>query len=299
MPKHTSTSDPTNGSPRGKTLSIGTVAMTPHLDPEVSRARLIAWIDRAKQECPDLRLLHFGETILGWFHKKGESKAYHARIAETVPGPTTDLVAARARELGLYVSFGLSERSGDKVYNTQALVDPRREIAAVHRKFWMRSPAFDSGGRALTLAEVDGARVALLICADARSLWLMRAIRRARADIVLASLADYGTDLRLNQMMGSFYDAWNIVANRFSEEPPLTWPGMITMTDRWARVRGHSVDREAIVYARVPVTGSCGVGRAIRRALVFIKLLGTAMTFIGSTVLKGIRKRLRRRSSAA
>ena len=282
-----------------ETLTLATVAMTPDLDPNRSQARLCELIERAAGDCPHLRLIHFGETILGWFHKKGESTEYHARIAETIPGPTTVRVAQLAREHDLYVSFGLSERDGDGVYNTQVLIDPAGEIIAKHRKYWMRSPAFTQGERALTLADVDGARVALLICADARSFWLMRAIRKARVDVVLASLADYGVDRRLNRMMGSFYDAWNIVANRFSEEPPLTWPGMITMTDRWARVRGHSVDREAIVYARVPVTGSCGVGRAIRRALVFIKLLGTAMTFIGSTVLKGIRKRLRRRSSAA
>jgi len=277
-----------------ETLTLATVAMTPDLDPNRSQARLCELIERAAGDCPHLRLIHFGETILGWFHKKGESTEYHARIAETIPGPTTVRVAQLAREHDLYVSFGLSERDGDGVYNTQVLIDPAGEIIAKHRKFWMRSPAFTQGERALTLADVDGARVALLICADARSFWLMRAIRKARVDVVLASLADYGVDRRLNRMMGSFYDAWNIVANRFSEEPPLRWPGMITVTDRWARLRGHSVEREGILYATIPLRRSGFPGRSARRFFVFLKLAGLVLTFAASSAWKGLKKRLSR-----
>jgi predicted amidohydrolase len=277
-----------------RSLHIATVAMTPDIDPEASRERLGDLIRRAKRERPDVRLIHFGETILGWFHKKGESAAYHRRIAETVPGPTTDLVARLARKHDLYVSFGLTERSGERIYNTQVLVDCRGEVIAKHRKFWMRSQAFDQGARQLVLADVDGARVALLICADARSFWLLRAIRRARVDVVLVSLADYGTDARLNRMIGSFYDAWNVVANRCSEEPPITWPGLITITDRWARLRGSGVGVEQILYARIPIERSGSLGRAVRRLLVFLQLFGFVAGFaarsIGRAAATGMRK---------
>jgi len=282
----------------GRTLHVATVSMTPDLNPDVSRERLCERIVEAKKTHPDLRLIHFGETILGWFHVKGESKAYHRRIAETVPGPTTAAVATLARQLDLYVCFGLSERDGEKVYNTQVLIGPDGRIAAKHRKFWMRSPAFDQGDRALTVADVDDARVVLLICADARSFWLMRAIRRARADIVLASLADYATDARLNRMMGCFYDAWNVVANRCSEEPPIRWPGMITATDRWARLRAHSVNEPTALFVEIPICRSGFLGRAGRRFLVIFKLVGLVAWFGFSCLLKGLTKRARPKSSS-
>lgn len=278
-----------------RVLSLATVAMTPALDPSKSRERLCALIAQAKSDKPDLRLIHFGETTLGWFHKKGESKAYHAGIAETIPGPTSDAVATMAREHELYVSFGLSERAEGKVYNSQVLISPQGDVIAKHRKFWMRSPAFDQGERGLTVADVDGARIALLICADARSLWLMRAIRRARADIVLASLADYGVDKRLNRMMGSFYDAWNVVANRCSEEPPITWPGMITITDRWTRLRGHGVGREQILYARIPIEHAGFIRRGCRRLLVLVRLLGMVLAFACRMLGKTLSERVRGR----
>ena len=278
-------------------LPIATAAMTPDLDPMKSRERLGELIIEAKSRRQDLRLILFGEATLGWFHKKGESAAYHQRIAETIPGPTTDYVAGLAREHDLCVSFGLSERRGKQVHNSQVLIDPAGEIVATHRKFWMRSPAFCAAERRLTLADVDGVRVAILICADARSLWLMRAIRRARPDIVLASLADYGTDLRLNRMMGAFYDAWNVVANRCSEEPPLVWPGLVTITDPWARMRAHEVGKEQVLHFRIPIVRPRAIGRLARRVYVFFRLIALVFGFAAASLGRSLTKRMRSRSA--
>jgi len=279
-------------------LPVATVAMTPDLDPAKSRARIGELIVAAKSRRPDLRLILFGETILGWFHKKGESAAYHQRIAETIPGPTTNYVAGLAREHDLYVSFGLSERHGKRIYNSQVLIDPTGEIIATHRKFWMRSPAFHAGERRLTLADVDGVRVAILVCADARSFWLMRAIRRAQPDIVLASLADYGTDLRLNRMMGAFYDAWNVVANRCSEEPPLVWPGLITVTDPWARMRAHEIGKEQTLHFRIPIARPRAIGRLARRTYVLFRLIALVIGFAAAAFGRSLNRQMRGRSTA-
>jgi predicted amidohydrolase len=270
-------------------LSLATVAMTPDLDPETSRERLAQLVRRIKSERPDVRLILFGETILGWFYKKGETDAYHQRIAEPIPGPSTDFAARLARDHDVYLSFGISEKCGGKLYNTQILVDPNGAIAAVHRKFWIRNRVFTPGERKLTMAEIDGVKAAILICADARSLWLLRAIRRARPDVVLASLADYGANLRLNQMMGTFCDAWTVVANRVGKEPPLTWHGLLTITDPLARMRAHGMGKEQYVYQRIRIVRPGLVCRVLRRLFVGGKLFALGAAFLCESAAKKLR----------
>ena len=277
--------------PLDRTVAIATVAMTPDADPEVSRERLGAIVRRIVGDHPDVRLILFGEVILGWFYRKGETEAYHRRIAEPIPGPSTEFVAGLAREHEVHLSFGMTERRGETLHNTQVLIDPEGEIAAVHRKSWIRNPVFTAAPRSLAAADVDGARVAMLICADVRSLWLLRAIRRARADIVLASLADYGTSLRLNAMMGTFYDAWTVVANRYGEEPPITWHGLITITDRLGRLRAHGIGKEQYLYHRIPIVRCGAAGRGLRRLLAGGWLLILVVVFLGGTVGAKLRRR--------
>jgi len=274
-----------------RTLSIATVAMTPDLDPRISRERIAGLVRRVVEEHADVRLILFGETILGWFYKKGETEAYHRRIAETIPGPSTEFVARLAREHDVYLSFGLSEKHNGRLYNTQVLIDPNGEIAAVHRKFWTRNRVFTPGERRLTTADIDGVKAAILICADARSLWLLRAIRRARPDVVLASLADYGTNLRLSQMIGAFCDAWTVVANRVGEEPPLTWHGLLTITDPLARMRAHGMGKEQFLYCTIPITRSGPVRRTARRAFVGGKLMVLIVALLCGMVAKKLRRR--------
>ena len=274
-----------------KILSVATVAMTPNLDPQISRDQMKQIVEETMREHPEVRLLLFGEVILGRFYKNNETQEYHESIAETVPGLTTEFIAELSKTHDVYISFGLSERTDGKLYNTQVLIAPAGEIIAKHRKFWIRNKVFSPGDRRLTTADVDGIKVVLLICADARSLKLLRSIRHERADLVLASLADYATSLRINQLMGAFYDAWTIVANRYGEEPPRMWHGLITITDPWARLQASGLGKEQVLVHRLSMSNPSGVGRWIRRVLVGFKFVGLATLLTIQMVWKVIRKR--------
>lgn len=257
-------------------LHVATVAMTPDLDPQISRDRMRQIVEETVRDHPDVRLILFGETILGWFYNKDETREYHESIAETVPGPTTEFIADLAKAHDVYISFGLSEKSEATLYNAQVLISPKGTIIAKHRKFWIRNRIFTPGDRQLTTADVDGVKVAIIICADARSLKLLRSIRRERVDLVLASLADFATSRKVNQLMGAFYDAWTIVANRYGEEPPRMWHGLITITDPWARLRVSGMSKEQVLVQRLAITSPNGVGRHTRRLLVGFKFVGLA-----------------------
>ncbi len=274
-----------------KILSVATVAMTPDLNPQISRDRMKRLVEDTKRDHPDVRLILFGEVILGWFYKNDETKEYHESIAETIPGPTTEFIGELAKAHDVYISFGLSEREEDKLYNAQVLISPMGEVIAKHRKFWIRNKVFSPGSQQLTTAWVDGVKVAILICADGRSLGLMRAIRRERTDIVLASLADYATNVRFNQIAGTFYDAWVLVANRYGEESPIMWHGQISITDPWACLRASGMGKEQVLVHRLSITHPNDVSRWLRRVLVGFKFVGLATLLTIQMVWKGIRKR--------
>ena len=197
---------------------IATVAMAPDVNPDRSRDRLAGWIEQIMQTDPETRLIHFGETILGCFHHKPDTAAYHTSIAEPILDPTTARISDLARRHAVAVSFGMTERGLDGIYNAQVLVSVAGELVAVHRKFNVRDPALRPGERRATFTEIDGVRVALLICADLRSLYVLRSIRGNRTDLLLASLADYAADERLNEALGTLPDAWSAVSNRYSVE---------------------------------------------------------------------------------
>jgi formamidase len=274
-----------------KLLTIATVAMHPDLDPLVNRERMKIVIEQTKRDHPDVRLIFFGETILGWFYKKGETQAYHESIAESIPGPSTDFVADLARAQDIYISFGLSEREGDKLYNAQVVISPEGEIVARHRKFWIRNKVFTPGDRKLTTVSIDGVNAAILICADARSLELVRNIRRNHVEIVLASLADYATSTRMNQLIGSLFDAWVVIANRVGEESSRMWHGLITVTDPWARLCTSGMGREQVLVHHVEISDPRAVARFLRRVCVGCKFVGMTTVLIIQMVWQAITKK--------
>ena len=107
---------------------------------------------------------------------------------------------------------------------------------------------------------------------------------------MLASLADYGTNPRLSQIIGTFFDAWTVVANRYGDEPPLTWHGLITITDRFGRLREHAIGKEQYLYHKIPIVRSGSIRRTARRIFVGGKLWVLLVALLFPKVATKLRK---------
>jgi len=259
-------------------VRVAAATITPSLDPSETRGRIRAIVEDTMHTWPDVRVIHFGEVILGWFAKKGQTADYHRSIAEPIPGPSTGFVADLARKHAVYISFGLTERAGEALYNTQVLVSPEGNIVATHRKFRTVIRVFTPGPEVLTTVKVDGLKIALLVCADVRSLRILRAIRKEKVDLVLAALADHGEDSAMSKMIGAFFDAWAMTANRFGGEDSIQWHGLTTITDRWGRLVRSSIGRETVLVQDIPLAQTAPAGRQLRRMLVFFKSLALVIS---------------------
>lgn len=90
--------------------------------------------------------------------------------AQPIPeGSTCTRLASLARESGLWLCAGLTERSGPAVYNAAVLLDPAGTVVLHHRKIHelgIAHPIYAAGDR-LRVAETPWGRLGLMICADA------------------------------------------------------------------------------------------------------------------------------------
>jgi predicted amidohydrolase len=132
-----------------------------------------------------------------YFSYLGTSRR-RAELAEPVPGPTTDRVAALARELGIWVLGGsVLERDDSGVYDTSVLFDRTGEVVARYRKIHLydvdlpgqppiRESATITPGDALVTHETEFARVGLSICYDVRFPELYRGLMAMGAEVLFA-----------------------------------------------------------------------------------------------------------------
>jgi predicted amidohydrolase len=89
--------------------------------------------------------------------------------AETVPGPSTDVMASLASAYSVNVVFGVLERQNGLLYNTAVLIDRSGNITGKYRKVQLPQSEVASGvtpGSEVPVFQTDFGRVALLICQD-------------------------------------------------------------------------------------------------------------------------------------
>jgi predicted amidohydrolase len=132
-----------------------------------------------------------------YFNYLGPINNYE-RVAESIPGPTTQRFGALAKELGVTLHLGsmleVSSVAG-KFFNTSVLLDRSGEVTARYRKahlfdidvpggvVFKESDAIERGEE-LVVAECPGFRLGMTICFDLRFPEMYRAITLKGANVV-------------------------------------------------------------------------------------------------------------------
>lgn len=124
-----------------------------------------------------------GTTGYCWFDREEV-----APYVETVPGPTTDLFAAMARERGVHVVIGLPEVDNDSglYFNTAVLIGPNGVIGK-HRKThpYISEPKWAApGDTPHAVFDTALGRIGLLICMDIHFVETARLEGLAGADVI-------------------------------------------------------------------------------------------------------------------
>lgn len=98
----------------------------------------------------------------GWTHQSAHE------LAKAIPGETSNRLCQAAKDNGIIVVAGLTERDGNRIYNSAILVDEAGRILLKHRKISILHIAQDlySVGNILSVAETRYGVIAVNICAD-------------------------------------------------------------------------------------------------------------------------------------
>lgn len=94
----------------------------------------------------------------------------YVQYAETIPGPTTNLLGQAAVANNLYVIAGVIEREGTVVYNSSVLINKQGQIIGKYRKAFLPRGEVDGGITPGTgdfpVFDLEFGRIGMMICYD-------------------------------------------------------------------------------------------------------------------------------------
>lgn len=119
-------------------------------------------------------ILAFPELALSGYECGPEPCRMHHALAETIPGPATEEVAALARRFGMYVTFGMPERDAADAavhYIACPFIGPEGLIGTYRKLHVAPPPLFTErqcfrGGSALPVFQTRFGPIGVQICAD-------------------------------------------------------------------------------------------------------------------------------------
>lgn len=184
-------------------VTVAAVQAAPvFLDRDATVERLTATIREAAGA--GAQLIVFPEAIVPgypdwvWRLPAWADRRWYQRLhdqAVDIPGPTTDQLAAGARDAGAWVVVGVTERvASGTLYNSLLYLDPNGEVAGVHRKLMPtggeRTVWGYGDGSTLTVVDTGFGRVGGLICWENLMPLARAAIYQQGIDIYLAPTWD-------------------------------------------------------------------------------------------------------------
>ncbi len=110
------------------------------------------------------------------------------RVAQSVPGPATDVLAAECRTLKIFAGVGHLERDGDRVFNVYTLFGPQG-LVANYRKIHLPHVGvdcfIDRGDKPFEVHDCGGVKIGVGICFDNSFPESVRIMALMGADVVL------------------------------------------------------------------------------------------------------------------
>ena len=190
--------------------------------------------------------------------------------AETIPGYSTEILAAKARQHGIYVHCGSlrEEIPGDtRAYNTTAMLDPEGQVIATYRKLHTFDVTLPDGtianesarirpGKDIVTVDSDLGRLGFSICYDIRfpELYRLLALQGARVIFAPANFTvPTGKDhwepiLRTRAIENACY----IVAPaQIGTKPRFTAFGNSLVVDPWGTVIAKSREEPGVTMAEI------------------------------------------------
>ena len=196
-------------------------------------------------------------------------KTIYRDIAETIPGPTTDLLAREAQRYGMYIAGSIYESAGNGVYhNTCPLIGPDGAIVGLYRKTHLfdapnrhdiqggiRESDKVRAGNALPVFETSIGPVGLSVCSDLRfpEVYREMTLRGARLLVCASAFLSPRFDhweffLRARAAENQ---VWVVASGQYGTEPKsgIGFVGRSMVVDPWGTITATASDAETCLSA--------------------------------------------------
>ena len=239
------------------TLRVALAQVAAGPDTAANRAAALGMMDRAA--AAGARLIAFPELALLRFFPQWQRYPGAHDLAETIPGPTTDAIGAKAAEHGLVTVFNLYEREGQRHYDSSPVFDADGTLLGVTRMVHITEYAcfheqayYDPGDRGAPVYETAVGRVGVAICYDRHYPEYMRALGLAGAELVVIPQAGaldewpegmYEAEVRTAAFQNGYFVA---LCNRVGREERLTFAGesFVVAPDGAVVARGRRLEED-------------------------------------------------------
>jgi len=184
------------------------------------------------------------------------------RYAEPIPGPTSDRIAAKARELGLVTVFNMYETADGRCFDSSPVYDADGSLCGVTRMGHITDYAcfheqayYAEGDRGAPVYDTAVGRIGVAICYDRHYPEYMRALGVRGAQVVVIPQAGaldewpegmYEAEIRTAAFQNGYFTA---LCNRVGEEECLTFAGESFVVSPTGEVlaRGKRLDEDLLL----------------------------------------------------
>ena len=160
------------------------------------------------------------------------------KVAEPLPGPSTERLARECARLGVWAVYGLIEEADGRLFNSTALVGPSGFVASYRKAHLpcLGADRFtDPGDRPFAVHDLGGLRIGMNICFDGSFPETARILTLLGADLVVLP-TNWATNARKMAELVSAARAWEnhiyyLAVNRVGDEAGFHYIGMSSAAD--------------------------------------------------------------------
>ncbi len=241
--------------PDGGVLRVAVVQQVATLDREHNVERGLEAMTRAAQAGADL--VCFAELAFDHFHPQRPVDGDPSRLAEDVPGPTTERFAEAARRHGVVVVLNLYERAAGRCFDSSPVIDAdgsllgrTRMVHITDYEGFHEQGYYAPGDLGLPVYDTAVGRLGVAICYDRHYPEVMRALALDRADIVVVPQAGavgewpdglFEAEMRVAAFQNGYF---TVLANRVGREDALEFAGGSFVCDPAGRVVARAPEGE-------------------------------------------------------
>ena len=232
------------------------------LDRAANLDRALKAMERAHEAGADL--VAFPELAIDRFFPQHPQTADAVKVAEPIPGPTTERIAEQARTLHLVTVFNLYEYDPDtgRHFDSSPVLDADGSLLGVTRMVHITDYAcfheqtyYDPGDHGAPVYDTRVGKVGVAICYDRHYPEYMRALGVGGAELVVIPQAGavdewpdglYQAEIRTAAFQNGYYAA---LCNRIGQEERLTFAGesFVAGPDGAILAQGRSLDEDMVL----------------------------------------------------